>query len=145
MFKGLDTYKVRRGFILFKRCLTNLQALADANIIPDSSKTYELSAVKKALASLHGGYEPHIGCSNGALSEVWYFFNIRGNAIDGEYEPTKMREFSVSLIVLKGRSANCVKFPRHNAPTLSNIRLRVLRCRSWTGSAKYHASVIVSA
>ncbi|BCR86122.1 T2 family ribonuclease [Aspergillus chevalieri] len=73
LFKGLDTYK----------------ALADAHITPDSSKAYELSAVKKALASLNGGYEPHIGCSDGALSEVWYFFNVRGNAIDGEYEPTE--------------------------------------------------------
>lgn len=78
-----------------------VQALADANITPDSSKTYELSAVKKALASLHG-YEPTISCRDGALSEVWYFFNVRGNAIDGKYEPTEPRKFLIPFDWLNG-------------------------------------------
>ncbi|KAI9044011.1 T2 family ribonuclease [Aspergillus affinis] len=71
LFKGLDTY----------------QALADAGITP-GSKTYDLDEIESALAKLNGGFKPTVNCRSGALNEVWYYFNIRGNAIDGDYEPT---------------------------------------------------------
>ncbi|KAJ5642429.1 Ribonuclease T2 [Penicillium lividum] len=72
LFKGLDTY----------------QALSSAGITPDDSKTYELSDIQDALSKLHGGSVPYIGCEDGALSQMWYFFNVAGNAIDGQYKPT---------------------------------------------------------
>ncbi|KAJ5490776.1 Ribonuclease T2 [Penicillium diatomitis] len=70
LFKGLDTYK----------------ALADAGITPDDSQTYALSDIQAALTSFHGGASVHLGCSSGKLNQVWYFFNVAGNAIDGKYE-----------------------------------------------------------
>ncbi|KAF9887559.1 ribonuclease T2-like [Aspergillus nanangensis] len=72
LFKGLDTYK----------------ALADAGITPDESKTYDLSDIESALAKLNGGSKPSVSCDDGALNQAWYFFNVKGNLIDGEYKPT---------------------------------------------------------
>ncbi|KAJ5114324.1 Ribonuclease T2 [Penicillium alfredii] len=72
LFKGLDTYK----------------ALSDAGIKPSSSKTYSRSDIEAALSKLHGA-EAYIGCKSGKLNQVWYFFNVRGNAIDGKYQATR--------------------------------------------------------
>ncbi|BAE56022.1 ribonuclease T2-like protein [Aspergillus flavus] len=71
LFKGLDSYK----------------ALAKAGIVPDSSKTYKRSEIESALAAIHDGKKPYISCEDGALNEIWYFYNIKGNAITGEYQP----------------------------------------------------------
>ncbi|KAJ5333076.1 Ribonuclease T2 [Penicillium brevicompactum] len=72
LFKGLDTY----------------QALADAGITPSTSKTYTLSEIQSALTSLHGA-SVYLGCSSGKLNQVWYFYNVQGNAIDGSYKAVK--------------------------------------------------------
>ena len=69
------------------------QALANAGIKPSSSKTYAFSDVENALTKLHDGYGSTISCSNGALSQVWYYYNVQGNAIDGEYKATDPRKF----------------------------------------------------
>ena len=42
---------------------------------------------------MHGGHAPTVNCRDGALSEVWYFFNVQGNAIDGEYKAVDSRKF----------------------------------------------------
>ncbi|KAJ5948334.1 Ribonuclease T2 [Penicillium verhagenii] len=78
LFKGLDTY----------------QALSSAGITPDDSKTYELSDIQAALSKLHGGSAPYVGCEDGALNQMYYFFNVAGNAIDGQYYPTAPLEKS---------------------------------------------------
>ncbi|KAK9634581.1 Ribonuclease T2 precursor (RNase T2), variant 3 [Aspergillus fumigatus] len=78
LFKGLDTYK----------------ALAAAGITPSSSKTYKLSDILSALSAITG-HEPSVGCSNGELNEAWYFFNIKGNLINGKYVPIDPRMLSV--------------------------------------------------
>ncbi|EPS25161.1 Ribonuclease T2 [Penicillium oxalicum] len=70
LFQGLDTY----------------QALADAGIRPSTSKTYRLSDIQAALSNLHDGASVYLGCSSGKLNQVWYFFNVAGNAITGQYE-----------------------------------------------------------
>ncbi|KAK4864021.1 hypothetical protein LT330_010231 [Penicillium expansum] len=69
LFKSLDTHK----------------ALAAAGITPSTSKTYTLSAIQKALTSMHGA-SVYVGCSSGKLNQAWYFFNVKGNAIDGTYK-----------------------------------------------------------
>ncbi|EAW07190.1 T2 family ribonuclease [Aspergillus clavatus NRRL 1] len=71
LFKTLDTYK----------------ALADAGITPSSSTTYRRSDILSALSAITG-HEPSISCASGALNQAWYFFNIKGNAIDGQYTAT---------------------------------------------------------
>lgn len=69
-----------------------MQALSSAGITPDSSKTYKRSEIESALAKLHGGSTPYLGCKDGALSEVWYFFNVKGNLIDGQFKPSESRK-----------------------------------------------------
>ena len=72
--------------------LTCIQSLSKAGITPDESTTYSLSEIQSALSDLQGGKQVYVGCDNGKLNQVWYFFNVRGNAIDGEYEATATRK-----------------------------------------------------
>lgn len=65
-----------------------METLENAGITPDSSKTYDLSKVESALAKLHDGHEPTVGCQDGAINEVWYYYNVQGNVVDGEFKPT---------------------------------------------------------
>jgi ribonuclease T2 len=60
--------------------------LAQAGITPDSTKTYKLTDIQNALAKKQGGL-PYIGCYKGTLSEVWYYYNVRGPLIHGQYLP----------------------------------------------------------
>ena len=103
------------------------QALANAGIKPSSSKTYEFSDVKNALAKLHDGYEPTVSCRNGALSEVWYFYNVQGNAIDGEYKATDSRKvfFLYTMVCFKGITLTTLKCRSRSAPALLSICRRI--------------------
>ncbi|KAJ5131396.1 uncharacterized protein N7515_007435 [Penicillium bovifimosum] len=69
LFKGLDTYK----------------ALSAAGITPSTSKTYTSSEIQSALTEMHGA-EVYLGCSGEKLDQVWYFYNVQGNAIEGKYK-----------------------------------------------------------
>ncbi|KXG49309.1 uncharacterized protein PGRI_031790 [Penicillium griseofulvum] len=69
LFKKLDTHK----------------ALAAAGITPSTSKTYTLADIQAALTELHGA-EVYLGCQSGELNQAWYFYNVKGNAIDGTYK-----------------------------------------------------------
>ncbi|BDD57515.1 hypothetical protein MAP00_002869 [Monascus purpureus] len=69
LFKGLDTYK----------------ALADAGIMPGSDE-YDLSDLEDALAKIHDGKKPQLSCESGELNQVYYYFVVQGNAIDGTYK-----------------------------------------------------------
>lgn len=95
LFKTLDTYKVCPLSAFHYICcsfLTVCQALSAAGITPSTSKTYTLSAIQKALTTLHGA-SVYLGCSSGKLNEVWYFYNVKGNAIDGTYKAVDTRKF----------------------------------------------------
>ncbi|CAP79036.1 ribonuclease T2-like [Penicillium rubens] len=69
LFKTLDTYK----------------ALDAAGITPSTSKTYSLSEIQEALTDMHGA-SVYLGCSSGELNEAWYFYNVKGNVVDGTYK-----------------------------------------------------------
>lgn len=69
---------------LFKT-LPSYKFLSDAGITPSSSKTYSASAIQAALAKGHDGKKVYIGCSNGELDEVWYFYNVRGSLETGTF------------------------------------------------------------
>ncbi|KAK2732659.1 ribonuclease T2-like [Myotisia sp. PD_48] len=71
LFKGLNTYKI----------------LADAGIVPHSSKTYTLGELEDAITGSFGK-RVTLNCRNSQLKEVWYFYNVRGSAQTGKYEPT---------------------------------------------------------
>jgi ribonuclease T2 len=55
-----------------------------------------LSDILSALSAITG-HEPSVGCSKGELTEAWYFFNVKGNLINGKYVPTDPRMLSVHL------------------------------------------------
>ncbi|CAJ2505687.1 Uu.00g130810.m01.CDS01 [Anthostomella pinea] len=71
---------------LFKS-LPTYEWLAAAGITPSSTKTYTLAAIQAALSKNHGGEEVYIGCTSSAVEQVYYYFNVRGNAITGEWVP----------------------------------------------------------
>jgi ribonuclease T2 len=63
------------------------QTLTAAGITPDASKTYTLAALQAAIKG-EFGFEVVLNCQSGALSEVWYFYNVQGSAQTGLYHAT---------------------------------------------------------
>ena len=75
---------------LFKS-LPSYDWLKQAGIEPSTSKTYALSDIQSALSKHHGGEDVYVGCSNdGALEELWYFFNVRGSLQTGDFVPSEV-------------------------------------------------------
>jgi ribonuclease T2 len=80
--------------IFFNRTVSLFQSLpsytflSDAGIVPSTSKTYTSAEIQAALSKNHDGMEVYLGCSSGALNEIWYFFNVRGTLQDGTFEPS---------------------------------------------------------
>ncbi|KAF2086287.1 ribonuclease M [Saccharata proteae CBS 121410] len=68
---------------LFKT-LPTYEWLEAAGITPSSSKTYQASAIQSALSSQHGN-TVYLGCSDGELSQVYYYFNVKGSVATGEF------------------------------------------------------------
>lgn len=64
--------------------------LSDAGIVPSVVKKYKLTDVEAALSKVHGGKKVYIGCLQGAIDEIWYYHNLKGNVITGDYKPTDM-------------------------------------------------------
>lgn len=79
----IDYYK--KAVELHKKLKTH-KVLADAGISPDDSKTYSLKDMQAAISKAHGS-EVTINCRSGAISEIWYFYNVKGSAQTGEYVP----------------------------------------------------------
>ena len=80
--------------IFFNRTVSLFQSLpsytflSDVGIVPSTSKTYTSAEIQAALSKNHAGMEVYLGCSSGALNEIWYFFNVRGTLEDGTFEPS---------------------------------------------------------
>ncbi|KZF24714.1 ribonuclease T2 [Xylona heveae TC161] len=72
---------------LFKT-LPTYQWLADAGITPSTSKTYTSAQIQSALESQRDGHPVTLGCSSGALDEVWYHFNVKGSVQTGQFVPS---------------------------------------------------------
>ncbi|KAI9753692.1 MAG: hypothetical protein M4579_005044 [Chaenotheca gracillima] len=72
LFKGLPTYKT----------------LAAAGITPSSSKTYTSAAIESAISKVTG-HQVTIGCSSGALNEIWYHYNVKGSVQTGTFQATE--------------------------------------------------------
>ena len=70
---------------LFKT-LPSYQWLAAAGITPSSSATYTSAAIQSALQAKHG-HPVTLGCSKGALNEIWYHYNVQGSVQSGTFQP----------------------------------------------------------
>ncbi|KAL9601259.1 MAG: hypothetical protein Q9219_002664 [cf. Caloplaca sp. 3 TL-2023] len=71
LFKTLDSYSF----------------LSAAGIVPSTTKTYTAAEINAALTKPRG-VQVSIQCSNSALDEIWYFFNVRGSVQTGDFVPT---------------------------------------------------------
>jgi ribonuclease T2 len=72
----------------FQESLTeDLHFLANAGIVPSTTVTYTSAQIQAALTAAHG-FPVTIGCSGGALDEIWYHFDVRGSVQTGEFVPT---------------------------------------------------------
>lgn len=71
---------------LFKT-LPTYDWLNDAGIVPSTSQTYTAAQIQTALSKNRNGHQVYLGCSSGALDEVWYFFNVLGSVQSGTFEP----------------------------------------------------------
>lgn len=61
--------------------------LKDQAITPSLITQYKLSDIQLALSRNNDGVEVFIGCSNEAIDQIWYYFNVKGNILTGEYKP----------------------------------------------------------
>ncbi|KAF7971676.1 hypothetical protein HWV62_20112 [Athelia sp. TMB] len=77
--------------------------LANAGIVPSSTKTYSFTDVNAALVAGSGGYTPAVGCTSGALSSISWYYNLKGSVIDGTFVPIDTPE--------AGTCSGTVKYP----------------------------------
>lgn len=66
--------------------LTTYEFLASAGITPSTDQQYDLLDVQNALANSFGGNQVYVGCTDGAINQIYYYYNVQGNALTGTYE-----------------------------------------------------------
>ena len=88
LFKTLNSYKVRMAQNVGVECpLTSMvQFLSDAGITPSTSKKYTSAEILAALKKPRG-VDVSIQCRDGALDEIWYFYNVQGSVPTGKFVP----------------------------------------------------------
>ncbi|KAF2200541.1 ribonuclease M [Delitschia confertaspora ATCC 74209] len=72
---------------LFKT-LPSYEWLSAAGITPSTSKTYTTAEIQAALSAHRSGVTVTLGCSSGALNEIWYHYAVRGSVQTGEFVPS---------------------------------------------------------
>lgn len=76
-----------RAVSLFKS-LPTYDWLRQAGIEPSLDRTYTFEEIETALSSQFENRQVRLGCHNGQLNEVWYFYNVRGALQSGVFVPT---------------------------------------------------------
>ncbi|KZP32527.1 Rnt2 [Athelia psychrophila] len=69
---------------LFKT-LPTYQWLADSNITPSDSQTYEWADVEAALIKNGNGLTPMVTCDSGSIGAISWYFNVKGSLVDGDF------------------------------------------------------------
>lgn len=67
--------------------LPTYEFLAQAGILPTTQQQYDLADIQEALKQGFGGADVYVGCEDGAIDEIWYYFRVRGSVLTGEYQP----------------------------------------------------------
>ncbi|KAJ7897195.1 ribonuclease T2 [Mycena olivaceomarginata] len=75
---------------LFKQ-LPTYQWLADAGITPSSSTTHTLASLIAALKAGYG-FTPALDCDGSNVSQISYYYNLKGSVIDGTFVPINAPE-----------------------------------------------------
>ncbi|KAF8307609.1 ribonuclease T2 [Clavulina sp. PMI_390] len=63
---------------------TTYEWLARHNIIPSVNETFTLEQFTSAIQA-EWGHIPALQCQNGAIFEIYYYYNLKGSMIDGEF------------------------------------------------------------
>ncbi|KAF5119259.1 hypothetical protein DV454_000082 [Geotrichum candidum] len=65
--------------------LPTYDILAQAGIVPTTEKKYKTADLEAALSKHVQGKTVRLGCTNGALQEVWYYFKLKGAVATGSF------------------------------------------------------------
>lgn len=69
--------------------LPSYKFLTDAGITPSTDKTWTVKQFQDALSPHVDGRSIYLGCDkNNAITELWYFFYLKGSVADGTFVPT---------------------------------------------------------
>lgn len=60
--------------------------LANAGITPSTTQTHTLAQLTSALKA-QSGFTPALDCTSGTLSQIEWYFNLKGSVIDGTFVP----------------------------------------------------------
>ena len=94
---------------LFKQ-LPTYETLAAAGIIPTRERTYYTFEIEEVLEGMHGA-PVTVRCRSGEFDEVWYHFDVRGSAQNGQWIPSKP----------DGPKSNCPRKVRYVPKDMSSI------------------------
>ncbi|KAF2025522.1 ribonuclease T2 [Setomelanomma holmii] len=67
------------------KTLPSYDWLSAAGIVPSTTQTYTTAAIQSAIAAKRPGVSVTLGCSSGALNEIWYHYDVRGSLQTGEF------------------------------------------------------------
>ncbi|QSZ35810.1 hypothetical protein DSL72_006932 [Monilinia vaccinii-corymbosi] len=82
---------------LFKT-LPTYDWLANAGIVPSTTKTYTSAQIQAAISDAFG-YTAIIGCKSSTLYQIWYSFEVQGSVATGNFIP----------ITPRGQTSSCPK------------------------------------
>ncbi|OCH89542.1 base non-specific and adenylic acid preferential ribonuclease [Obba rivulosa] len=100
--KGAEAVAFFETVVNLFQTLPTFDWLEDAGITPSSSKSYSLSSLTSALENQFGA-TPTFDCDGSTVTQVSYYFNLKGSVIDGEFVPTDSPE--------SGSCKSTVKYP----------------------------------
>ncbi|KZP25290.1 ribonuclease T2 [Athelia psychrophila] len=83
--KGAEAVAFYQTVVKLFKTLPTYTWLANAGIVPSSSKTYTLTAINAALVAGSGGFTPQLGCTSGSLSSISWYYHLKGSVIDGTF------------------------------------------------------------
>ncbi|GJE89611.1 ribonuclease T2-like protein [Phanerochaete sordida] len=85
--KGAEAVSFFNTVVALFKTLPTYDWLSSAGITPSSSKTYTLSQITSAVQSAHG-FIPALNCdSSTTISQISYYFNLKGSLLDGTFVP----------------------------------------------------------
>lgn len=83
--EGQETVDFFNATVNLFKSLPTYTWLKEASITPDNSQTYKLSDVRDALSKAHG-QDVYVGCEDGAINTIYYYFNARGSVASGDWQ-----------------------------------------------------------
>lgn len=84
--EGADAVAFFETVVSLYKTLPTYSWLEQAGITPSNDQTYTLDQITSALQSSFGAM-PSFDCDDGTISEVYYWFHLKGSAVDGQFVP----------------------------------------------------------